>query len=83
MRRQPASYVMLLLIAVFTTGAVEQKTQAPTDLSHEEYRDADDWFKAGVALNAERRYREAADAFEESPGIAGDRRYENGAFDHR
>jgi tetratricopeptide (TPR) repeat protein len=61
-------YIMLLLLAGLTTGALE-----PEPLTHpldqEEYLEADDWFQAGLAMNSEGKYREAADAFSKSISI--------------
>ncbi|HBA89483.1 MAG TPA: hypothetical protein DCZ75_16300 [Geobacter sp.] len=65
-------YVMLLLLAGFsTTASLEPKPQ-PAPLDQEEYLEADDWFEMGVALNGEGRYREAVEAFNRSISIAPD-----------
>lgn len=61
-------YVLTLLIAGLTTGAVDPKPP-PAPLDQEEYLDADDWFQAGLALNGEAKYREAVDAFGKSLSI--------------
>ena len=68
MKHATGKYVMLLLIAGLTTGALEPRLQ-PVPLDQEEYLEADDWFEAGVALNSEGRYREAAEAFGRSISI--------------
>jgi tetratricopeptide (TPR) repeat protein len=66
--RKSCKYFMILLLAGFTTGALEPEPR-PHPLDLEEYLDADDWFEAGLAMNNEGKYREAADAFAKSLSI--------------
>lgn len=61
-------YVMLLLLAGLTTGALEPTPDSPA-IDQEEYLEADDWFQAGLAMNSEGRYRDAAEAFSRSIAI--------------
>jgi cytochrome c-type biogenesis protein CcmH/NrfG len=71
MRHPTGKYVLTLLIAGLTTGALEPKP-LPVPLDQEEYLDADDWFQAGLAFNSDARYRNAADAFAKSLSIEPD-----------
>lgn len=68
MRHNKGKYFLMLLVAGFTTGALEPKPlSAPLDI--EEYLEADDWFEAGLAMNSEGKYPEAAEAFARSLSI--------------
>jgi tetratricopeptide (TPR) repeat protein len=69
MVHHPGKYLMLLLAAGLTTGALEPKAITTPPLDLEEYLDADDWFQTGLAMNAEGKYREAAEAFAKSISI--------------
>lgn len=73
MKHSAGKYVMLLLIVGLSTGTHDQKPE-PAPIDQEEYREADDWFQAGLTLNSEGKYREAAEAFSRSislePGSA-------------
>lgn len=68
MRHNKGKYFLMLLVAGFTTGALEPSPlSAPVDI--EEYLEADDWFEAGLAMNGEGKYQEAAEAFARSLSI--------------
>ena len=69
MRHSTGKYMLLLLIAGLTTGALTPRP-LPAPVDQEEYLEADDWFDAGVMLNSEGRYREAAQAFNKSIALA-------------
>ena len=69
MKHYPGTYVMLLLVAGLTTGALAPRP-LPAPIDQEEYLEADDWFNVGVMLNSEERYREAAMAFGRSIALA-------------
>lgn len=68
MRIRGGKYVLLLLVAVLTTGALPHKLSHPP-LPLEEYLEAEDWFQAGLAMNAEGRYQDASEAFSRSISI--------------
>lgn len=68
MRNNSGKYLMLLLMAGLTTGALEPKP-LPAPIDQEEFLEADDWFEAGLTLNREGKYREAAEAFSHSLSI--------------
>jgi tetratricopeptide (TPR) repeat protein len=68
MRHPAGKYFMILLIAGFSSAALEPRPQTePLDL--EEYLAADDWFQAGIVMNSEGRYRDAEEAFAKSVSI--------------
>jgi len=68
MKLSTGRYVLILLLAGLTTGALEpNKVHAPLD--QEEYLGAEDWFQAGVALNGAEMYQEAKEAFARSIAI--------------
>jgi tetratricopeptide (TPR) repeat protein len=69
MKHHSGKYLMLLLMAGLTTGALEPRA-LPTPIDQWEYLEADDWFEAGLVLNREGRYREAAEAFAHSLSIS-------------
>lgn len=68
MSHRTGTYVLLLLVAGLSTGALEPKPMPPP-LELEEYLEADDWFQEGISLNSVGRYREAAEAFAKSLAI--------------
>jgi len=68
MSHRTGTYVLLLLVAGLSTGALEPKPMPPP-LELEEYLEADDWFQEGITLNSVGRYREAAEAFAKSLAI--------------
>lgn len=68
MRHNKGKYFLMLIVAGFTTGALEPRPlSAPVDI--EEYLDADDWFEAGLVMNSEGKYPEAVEAFARSLSI--------------
>lgn len=69
MRHSTGKYMMLLLVAGLTTGALDPRP-LPAPIDQEEYLEADDWFDVGVMLNSEGKYREAAEAFNKSIALA-------------
>jgi tetratricopeptide (TPR) repeat protein len=71
MRHYTGTYILIALLAGLTTGAVEPKPE-PVPIDQEEYLDADDWFRVGLALNSGGRYQEAMNAFARSISIAPD-----------
>ena len=68
MKCRPIKYILMLLIAGVTTGAVGPKPY-PAPLEQGAYLDADDWFQLGMVLNNQARYHEAAAAFSKSLSI--------------
>ena len=68
MRHPTGRYILVLLLAVLFAGVLEAKSP-PTSLDQEEYLDAEDWFRSGLALNSAGNYREAAKAFARSIAI--------------
>ena len=68
MKHSKGKYVLMLLVAGFTTGALKpMPLSAPVEI--EEYLEADDWFEAGLVMNSEGKYAEAAEAFARSLSI--------------
>jgi tetratricopeptide (TPR) repeat protein len=62
MKHRTGGYLMVLLLAVLSTGVAGARPE-PVPLDQEEYLDAEDWFQAGLVLNSSASYREAAEAF--------------------
>jgi tetratricopeptide (TPR) repeat protein len=68
MKHTTTGYFMVLLLAGLS-GGVNEARPAPAPLDQEEYLDAEDWFRAGLAMNSAGNFREAAEAFSRSIAI--------------
>lgn len=65
MKHSKGTYLALLIVTGFATGALGPKGET-LRIGGEEYFEADDWFEAGVELNGDGNYPEAAEAFSRS-----------------
>jgi len=68
MRHSTGGCLLVLFLAGLSTGVTETRA-LPAPLDQEEYLDAEDWFRAGVAFNNAGKYREASEAFARSIAV--------------
>jgi tetratricopeptide (TPR) repeat protein len=68
MKNTTTGYFMVLLLAGLS-GGVSEARPTPAPLDQEEYLDAEDWFRAGLAMNSAGNFRDAAEAFSRSIAI--------------